>query len=214
MEIQPEKGCTELPHSQIVAPEPILTMVESQPEKEAARRIKFHRFEIWVRGLLGSIGADKAENSFVRDSIQRISTAATADVQLIAASNMELSAGYYQIALAQSYRIFFWTLVGSGVGLIFFVAALVEALPSGSAFLSGAILEIVAGMGLVLYGKTTAQLNSFRSRLEDLQRYVLVNSLCEALDGDERNKARAALIEEVTRPLAMQNAARWQRTEY
>lgn len=206
MEIQPEKeGCAALSHNQIVPPESILA-VETQPEKEAARRFKFHELETWVGGLLGSISAARAENSFVRESIQRIGTASPADVQLIAASNMELLAGYYQIALTQSYRIFFWTLLGSGVGLIFFVAAL--GLSSGYAFLSGAILEIIAGMGIGLYGKTTAQLSGFRSRLEDLQRYVLVNSLCEALDGDERNRARAALIEEVTRPhQAIQNRA-------
>jgi len=66
--------------------------------------------------------------------------------------------------------------------------------------LSGAIVEIVAGIVFMLYGKTTSQLSSFHSRLEVLQRYLLANSLCESLDGDERNKARAALIQEISRP--------------
>jgi hypothetical protein len=51
----------------------------------------------------------------------------------------------------------------------------------------------------VLYGKATAQLSSFHSRLENLQRYLLANSLRESLDGEERNKARAALIQDITR---------------
>jgi hypothetical protein len=106
-------------------------------------------------------------------------------------------AGDRQIALVQSRRIFFWALVASGVGLIFFVAGLVHTFPTETAFLSGAIVEIVAGIIFVLYGKATAQLNSFHSRLEDLQRYLLANSLCESLDGDERNKARATLIQEM-----------------
>jgi uncharacterized membrane protein len=116
-----------------------------------------------------------------------------------------LLAGYHQIAVTQSHRIFFWALVGSGVGLIFFVAALVHAIPTEIAFLSGATIEIVAGIVFALYGQTTAQLRSFQNRLEDLSRYILANSLCEGLDGDERNKARAALIQEITRPQAMQN---------
>ena len=74
-----------------------------------------------------------------------------------------------------------------------------RALATEIALLSGAIVEIVAGIVFVLYGKTIPQLNTFQRRLDDLQRYILANSLCEALDGDERNKARAALIQEITR---------------
>ena len=94
--------------------------------------------------------------------------------------------------------------MGSGVGLIFFVAAVAFALPI--AFLSGATVEIVAGIVFVLSGKTTVQLSSFQSRLEVLQRYLLANSLCEALDGDDRNKARAALIKEISHPQVVQGS--------
>jgi hypothetical protein len=66
--------------------------------------------------------------------------------------------------------------------------------------LSGAIVEVVAGVVFYLYGKTTQQLSSFHSRLEVLQRYLLANSLCESLTGEERNRARAALIQEISRP--------------
>jgi len=157
--------------------------------------------------LWGNVTVNNIENSIIRDSIQRIGAADPANVQLIAASQLELLAGYHQIALAQSRRIFFWALVGSGVGLIFFVAAVAfAALPTGIAFLSGATVEIVAGIVFVLYGKTTAQLSSFQSRLELLQRYLLANSLCEALDGDDRNKARAALIKEISRTQVVQGS--------
>jgi hypothetical protein len=201
MEIQPEKEVrTELTHSQIVAPQPesILTAVEIQPEKQADG-IKFLAVETWVRRLLGNITVVKIEDSIVRDSIRRIGATDPANVQMIASAQLELIAGYHQIALAQSRRIFFWALVGSGVGLIFLLAAVAHAFPTEIAFLSGAIVEIVAGIVFVLYGKTIPQLNTFQRRLDDLQRYILANSLCEALDGDERNKARAALIQEITR---------------
>ena len=117
--------------------------------------------EVW-----GNIAINNTENS-IRDSIQRIGAADPANIQLIAASQLELLAGYHQIALAQSRRIFSWALVGSGVGLIFLVAAVTSALPSAIAFLSGAIVEIVAGIVFVLYGKTIPQLNTFQRRLDD-----------------------------------------------
>jgi hypothetical protein len=107
MEIQPEKEeRTELTHSQIVAPqrESILTAVEIQPEKEDAHWIKFPPFETLVRGLLGSISVGRTENSMVLDSIQRIGAADPANVQLIAALQLELLAGYHQIALADRSR--------------------------------------------------------------------------------------------------------------
>jgi hypothetical protein len=185
---------------------PEFVAMESQPEKEAAHRIEFPRVGTILSELWGNIAVNNIENSIIRDSIQRIGAADPANVQLIAASQLELLAGYHQIALAQSRRIFFWALVGSGVGLIFFVAAVAFALPTGIAFLSGATVEIVAGIVFVLYGKATAQLSSFHSRLEVLQRYLLANSLCEALDGDDRNKARAALIQEISRPQVVQNS--------
>ena len=126
--------------------------------------------------------------------------------------NAPRSAGYHQSALAQSRRIFFWALVGSGVGLIFFLAAVAFALATGSALaalislLSGATVEIVAAIVFGLCGKTTVQLSSFHSRLEVLQRYILANSVCEALDGDDRNKSRAALIQAISRPQVVQNS--------
>jgi hypothetical protein len=202
MEIQPAKEeRTELTHS-LVAPqrESILTAVEIQTEKGGADGIKFRALESWVRELFGRISVGRIEeDNIVRNSIRRIGAAEPADVQMIAAAQLELLAGYHQMALAQSRRIFFWALVGSGVGVILFFAAVAQALPTGIAFLSGAIVEIVAGIVFVLYGKTIPQLNNFQRRLDNLQRYLLANSLCEAIDGDDRNKARAALIQEITR---------------
>jgi hypothetical protein len=32
-----------------------------------------------------------------------------------------------------------------------------------------------------------------------LQRYLLANSICESLDGEARNAARAALVQEISR---------------
>jgi hypothetical protein len=90
--------------------------------------------------------------------------------------------------------------------LVFFFAAVAVALLQGLTLasivplISGAVVEVVSGVVFYLYGKTTSQLSSFHSRLELLQRYLLANSLCEGLDGEERSKARAALIREIYNP--------------
>jgi hypothetical protein len=201
-----------LPASCMLGTKPGFVAMESQSEKKDARGIEFPRVGTILSKLWGSIAVKNLEDTIIRDSIQRIGAADPANVQLIAASQLEVLAGYHQIALAQSRRIFFWALVGSGAGLIFFFAAVAFALATGSAvaalisLLSGATVEIVAGIVFGLCGKTTAQLSSFHSRLEVLQRYILANSLCEALDGDDRNKARAALIQEISRPQVVRNS--------
>jgi Cyanobacterial TRADD-N associated 2-Transmembrane domain len=144
-------------------------------------------------------------NLILRDSINRLGAADPANVQQIAASQLELLAGYHQIALAQSRRSFFWAIIGAGVGLLFFLSAVAFALLTSATanalipLLSGAIVEVVAGVVFFLYGRTTDQLSRFHSRLETLQRYLLANSICESLEGEDRAKARVSLIQEISR---------------
>jgi hypothetical protein len=138
-------------------------------------------------------------------SIQRLGTADTKNIQQIAASQIELLNAYYQLALAQSTRSFFWALIGSGLGLLLFAVAVVFSLLNGLGLasivplISGAVVEVVSSLVFYLYGKTSSQLSAFRPRLEVLQRYLLANSICESLDGEERNRVRAALIQEISR---------------
>jgi uncharacterized membrane protein len=134
--------------------------------QSALHRSKLHEFAHWP---------DRWPDVYptnVRLSIKRLEQANPANVQEIAASQLELLATYHQIALAQSRRSFWWALVGSGIGLVFFIAAVALALmKDGVAIsavisgLSGAIVEAVAGSVFVLYGRTTMQLSDFHSRL-------------------------------------------------
>ena len=148
----------------------------------------------------------------VRGSIQRLGTADTKDVQQIAASQLELLTAYHQVALGQSNRSFFWALIGSGIGLLLFVVAVGVALLTGLSLASivpliaGAVVNVISGIVFVLYGKTSKQLSAFHGRLEVLQRYLLANSICESLSDAERDKARAALIDEISRSSAGRRA--------
>jgi hypothetical protein len=86
----------------------------------------------------------------------------------------------------------------------FFAGAVVFALLStvtaaSVPLIAGAIVEVISGVMFYLYGKTSSQLSAFHTSLEVLQRYLLANSICENLDGEARNTARAALIQEISR---------------
>jgi hypothetical protein len=161
-----------------------------------------------VKGWVSSNIRKTFSNAYgdLQSSIETIANTDPKDVQTLVASLLKLFESYHQIALAQSRRSFSWALVGSGIGLAFFGAAVVMAAISGLTLatviplMSGTIVELLAGIVFHLYGRTTTQLSSFYSGLEKLQRYILANSLCESLDGPERNTARAELIREISRP--------------
>ena len=72
--------------------------MESQSEKKDAHGIEFPRVGTILSKLWGSIAVNNLEDTIIRDSIQRIGAADPANVQLIAASQLELLAGYHQIA--------------------------------------------------------------------------------------------------------------------
>lgn len=172
---------------------------ENESESEKRVVINHEGAEVRVTGGLPSL-------SIIRDSIERLSRAAPSDIQTIAGSQLELLAGYHEIVLAQSRKSFCWALIGGGIGLVFFVCAVAIALLKNAnalipllALLAGAIVEVVAGVVFFLYGKAMAQLGIFHGRLETLQRYLLANSICESLEGEDRTKARVALIQEVSR---------------
>lgn len=140
---------------------------------------------------------------YFESSVRRLGSVDPNDVQQIAASQLGILIKFHEEALVQSHRSFFWALIGSGAGLALFAVAVVYSMVEGVdlkavvPLVSGAIVETVSGLLFYLYGKTSSQLSDFHSRLEVLQRYMLANSLCEALGDDERDKTRAALIQAV-----------------
>ena len=57
--------------------------------------------------------------------------------------------------------------------------------------------EFIAGVNFYLYGRTLSQLTLFQGRLESTQRFLLANSLCEALGEEHRDTTRAQLINQL-----------------
>jgi len=64
--------------------------------------------------------------------------------------------------------------------------------------ISGALIEVISAINFYLYGKTSAQLASFHTRLDITQRFLLANSMCESLEGEFKQRARYELIKTVS----------------
>jgi len=69
--------------------------------------------------------------------------------------------------------------------------------------ISGALVELIAGINFYLYSRCVSQLADFHVRLDLTQRFLLANSICEGLDGDFKQQARSDLV----RALAGANAS-------
>jgi hypothetical protein len=86
------------------------------------------------------------------------------------------------------------------VGVVFFLAAIAVGVITKSVAiavipaLAAAIVEVIAGLSLVLYRRATERLDVHSARLGDLQRLLVANSLVEAMTGSMRERARLELV--------------------
>lgn len=113
---------------------------------------------------------------------------------------------YYQNVLIRANQSFWVATATTVVGLAGFIGAFVFLLLLGepnaaiiSAVGSG-ILEFIAVINYVIYGRTTAQFSSFHRRLSRLQMVLQADDFCDKI-GDEvlRNETRAALAQDIIR---------------
>ena len=134
-------------------------------------------------------------------AVNRLATANPSDVQEVAASQIKLLNSYYVLVLDQARRSFRWALIAAGVGSLFFLCAigfvLIAQLQNAAliSLISGALVQVISGINFYLYGKTSAQLSSFHNRLEQTQRFLLANSVCEGLTDEFKQQARSKLIQ-------------------
>jgi len=151
----------------------------------------------------GSITAEHVTTTIFSHAISQTAKADPKNIQEVAASQLEIVNSYYQSGLRQSQQSFRWSLIWGGVGLAFLIAAVSVLLfrqPSEVAWVSalgGAIVEVFAGTYLVLYKNTSDQLSKFRESLEETQRLLLANSMCERLEGELEQNTRAEIIKQI-----------------
>lgn len=135
-----------------------------------------------------------------KSTFANVAQADPSNIQEVAASQLELINNYYSTILSQAVQSFRWAIIAAGVGLAFFVAAVTFLLTSQQtnlsavSIISGALVEVISGINFYLYRQALAQLELFHVRLERTQLFLLANSVCENLTGDNQQAARAELI--------------------
>ncbi len=122
-----------------------------------------------------------------------------AKIQEVAASQLVIVDGYYKRVFRHAQQLFRWALSMTGVGLLFFFAAvglLVFHQPANVSIISlicGGVVEGIAALNFLLYGRALRELEKFHARLDRTQQYLLANSICEKLDEKLRQTAQAEL---------------------
>ena len=132
-------------------------------------------------------------------AIDKLANAADNDVKKIAVTQLELLVQYYELSLSQSTRSFRLALWASGLGLFFLLGIILfrsylSADLTIAGTVGGAMSAFIGSVNFVLYSKALEQLNVFQNRLENTQRFLLANSLCESLNGNLKDYTRARLI--------------------
>jgi hypothetical protein len=136
-------------------------------------------------------------------SSARVADADPKDVQQVAAAQTDIINNYYVAALQQARQSFAAALIATCVGLLFFFAAVAFLLATDKGLLgalsviSGALVEVIAGINFYLYGRASDQLAAFHVILDRTQRFLLANSLCESLGDPTKDEVRAKLINRV-----------------
>jgi len=154
--------------------------------------------EHYQRRKLGN--PEVVANRTINRAINQLSEVQPEDILKIAGVEIQSLKGYYDLALGQAKQSFRWALIAAGVGLIFFLGAIAFLLITQSQSIAivnvvcGVIIEGISGLNFYLYGQTTKQLAYYHRQLDQTQRFLLANSICEALEGESRQKARSDLI--------------------
>jgi len=149
-----------------------------------------------IRGITGL-------SPVIQLPIERLSKADPANVQQIAASQIELLSNYHQEVLDQAKKSFFWALIAAGAGFFFFLFTLIFILYLGESnrieiavvsTIGGTLIEVISAINFYLYGRAASQMADFQERLDRTQRFLLANSICEGLDQETKQVSRSELI--------------------
>lgn len=130
---------------------------------------------------------------------------ARSDIKQIGARQLDLLERYREKVLNQASESFRWALISTGVGLVFFLAAIVFLLFFQSAshlslisLISGGLVEFIAGVNFVLYGRASTQFTKFSTYLDRVERYVFAENMCDRIENSVmRDELRADIIRDI-----------------
>lgn len=146
-----------------------------------------------------AINASKAAKTFL-SNIQWVFDALSVRVNQYYDNVLEQSKNSFKIALI-------FAVVGTSLFLVTFSLFIIFSLLSerieyssviaAIGAIGGTLIEVISGIAFVLYARTSNQLKSFHISLNRTQQFLLANSICENLDGREKQLARANLIDKL-----------------
>jgi len=109
---------------------------------------------------------------------------------------------YYADVLSQARDSFLFALAASATGVAFFIFAAWQIYKQDRSgwigLIAGGLLQIISGTALYLYGKASAQFATFHICLDRANRFVLANTISEALGHGVRDDTRAYLVRAIT----------------
>jgi len=105
-----------------------------------------------TKASVGDISSGITIGSGVHIYTSELADAQPGDVQKIAAEQINILGSYYNAVLGQAKMSFRWALVAAGIGLSFFIGAILFLLVTQSqavatiSAISGALVEVIAGI--------------------------------------------------------------------
>lgn len=137
------------------------------------------------------------------EALASLSSAEPADIQTIAASQINLLTGHYEMILRQAEKTFKAAKFALIAGALLFTLAVVFMMTGKNqaiiilGFVGAALVELISGVNFYFYWKTVSQLKGFHFRCDRIQSYLLANSVCERLDGEAQTASRQELIRKI-----------------
>jgi hypothetical protein len=120
----------------------------------------------------------------------------------LAAEQMRVLSRYYAETLDQAEQSYYLALFTALIGLGVFVAAAFYIFLSKGEYatitiISGAVVEVISGVGFYLHSKTLPAMMDNSNRMDRMHRYLLSYALCENLPDPQKQTALAELMRSI-----------------
>jgi hypothetical protein len=132
-----------------------------------------------------------------------IAKAEPGDTNAIASLLQKMIVTYYADVRKQAMLTFWAALGAAGVGLLFFLYAISEAMStqvgasSTIGLVAGGLSQFISGVNFYLYFKAARQFASFHICLERTNRFIFANTICDTLPSPLQGEVRKSLVETI-----------------
>jgi hypothetical protein len=115
---------------------------------------------------------------------------------------LQMSLTYYSDVRKQAVQSFWSALGAAGIGMLFFLYAILQAMSNGVSdkgswigLLAGVLAQFISGVNFYLYFNAARQFATFHICLERTDRFLIANTICEQLGDSARDEVRRALVD-------------------